>query len=170
MIKHLSTRSILLVLAALASTSTAFTSRPTGRVSTELYKQTKSPPPLPEIRDISYGEESRKYRRTVYTHDDWVNHRSPDRFFRNLVAIGSSGVYKSLAKEVVTTTSIATLIVIYNCIVGGYVDFEGVKHSALVTNSYLPVFALPLAPFTLASPSLGLLLGGFVLVLWMNVR
>lgn len=28
----------------------------------------------------SYAEESRPYRRTVFTHDDWVRHRSSDRF------------------------------------------------------------------------------------------
>ena len=154
-----------IIVAALASGASAFT-KPAGssegRFSTEVYRQTKEPPPLPEIRDISYGEESRKYRRTVYTHDDWIKHRSPDRFARNLQAITSSGVYKSVAKEVVATTTVAAAIVGYNCIVGGYTDFEGIKHTALVSNHLVPVFALPLAPFTLSSPSLGLLLGKFV--------
>jgi hypothetical protein len=44
---------------------------------------------------INYDpEKSRSYRRTVYTHDDWVKHRSPDRFIKNLVNIPSSGIYK----------------------------------------------------------------------------
>jgi hypothetical protein len=41
-----------------------------------------------------YGEESRKYRRMVYTHDDWVKHRSPDRYWNNLKTTTKSGIYK----------------------------------------------------------------------------
>jgi len=46
------------------------------------------------ITDIPYGEESRKFRRTVYTHDDWVKHRNPNRFFKNLRTTTTSGIYK----------------------------------------------------------------------------
>ena len=45
-------------------------------------------------KDIPYGETSRSFRRTVYSHDDWVKHRSPDRFLRNLWSIPASGIYK----------------------------------------------------------------------------
>ena len=129
-------------------------------IGSEKFVQTKqSSDAGTPLTGISYGEESRKYRRTVYTHDDWVKHRSSDRFIRNIKAFTASGVYKNLAREVVATTSIALFIVIYNCLVGGYVDFGYVQHAPLVSSPYLPVFALPLAPFTLASPSLGLLLG-----------
>lgn len=114
------------------------------------------------IRDISYGEESRKYRRTVFTHNDWQNFRSPDRFWRNLLAITASGIYKNISKEVLASTSVAIFLVIYNAIVSGYIDFNGIQHDALITNQFLPVLALPLTPFTLASPSLGLLLGTFI--------
>jgi predicted membrane chloride channel (bestrophin family) len=113
---------------------------------------------LPPIKDISYGEESRKYRRTVYSHDDWRKHRSPDRFIYYLLSLGVSGVYKNIGREVLATTSIATIVCLYNALVTGYTDFEGVQHAALVTSQYLPKIGLPLAPFTLASPSLGLLL------------
>ena len=41
----------------------------------------------------AYSEESRKYRRTVYFHDSWVNHRSTDRFFKNFKSTLDSGVY-----------------------------------------------------------------------------
>jgi hypothetical protein len=57
------------------------------------------PPKLEKPKNIKYGEESRKFRRTVYTHDDWERHRSPDRFVRNLVSIVASGVYKVWKKE-----------------------------------------------------------------------
>jgi hypothetical protein len=52
------------------------------------------PPKLQKPKDISYGEASRKFRRDVYSHDDWVRHRSADRFLRNLNSIVTSGVYK----------------------------------------------------------------------------
>jgi ion channel-forming bestrophin family protein len=49
-----------------------------------------------DVTEIPYGEESRKYRRTVYSHDDWVKHRSPDRFWKNLRTTTNSGIYKVL--------------------------------------------------------------------------
>lgn len=115
---------------------------------------------LPPIKDISYGEASRQYRRTVYSHDDWRKHRSSDRFIYYLLSLGVSGVYKNIGREVLATTSIATLVCLYNTLfVTGYTDFEGVQHAAVFTSQFLPKIGLPLAPFTLASPSLGLLLG-----------
>lgn len=160
-------RQVVFLVAALASVgrTDAFVppqqqkKQSSNRVNTELYGNTKTRHPFPPIKDISYGEESRQYRRTVYTHDDWVKHRSPDRFIRNLAAITSSGVYKNLANEVAATTGIATFICLYNAITGGVTDFEGVKHAALIQSVWAPVLGLPLAPFTLSSPSLGLLLG-----------
>mmetsp|Transcript_28291 Transcript_28291/g.51218 ORF Transcript_28291/g.51218 Transcript_28291/m.51218 type:complete len:412 (-) Transcript_28291:144-1379(-) len=126
---------------------------PKASSSSRLYESV-----APTAKSISYGEESRKYRRTVYTHDDWRKHRRSDRFIYYLGAIFSSGVYKSLAREVTATTGIAALVCLYNAIVGGYTDLEGVKQAALVSSPLLPVFGLSLAPFTLSSPSLGLLL------------
>lgn len=47
---------------------------------------------LPEKeRDVSYGEWIRQFRRTVYNHDDWIEHRGSDRFFSNLFNIYLSG-------------------------------------------------------------------------------
>jgi len=68
----------------------------------------------------------------------------------------NSGVYKSLGREVFATTAIATFLVVYNALTGGYTDFSGVQHEAVITA--LPQLTLPLTPFTLLSPSLGLLL------------
>mmetsp|Transcript_12280 Transcript_12280/g.36044 ORF Transcript_12280/g.36044 Transcript_12280/m.36044 type:complete len:155 (+) Transcript_12280:116-580(+) len=67
--------------------------------STELYESTKQPSFIPMPKEISYGEESRKYRRTVYTHDDWVKHRAPDRFLRNSYNMFTSGIYKNIGNE-----------------------------------------------------------------------
>lgn len=113
----------------------------------------------PETSEVVYGEESRKYRRTVYTHDEWVKHRSPNRFVRNLGSFTSSGIYKNVGREVLATTSVATFIVLWNMVFGDYQDLAGVSHPGLLKDSFIPVLSLPLAPFTLASPSLGLLLG-----------
>jgi len=133
-----------------------------ARFKTELFSSTKEIKildGLPPIKDLSYGEESRKFRRTVYSHDDWVKHRSSDRFIYYLLALFTSGVYRNLGREVTATTSIAAFVCLYNALVTGYTDFEGVQHAALITSEWLPKIGLPLAPFTLASPSLGLLLG-----------
>ena len=106
-----------------------------------------------------YSEASRSYRRTVYSHEDWVRHRSSDRFARNLSTVTSSGIYKSLFKEVGATTAVATFLVVWNILFGQYQDFLGVVHDGPFAQSILPTLSMPLTPFTLASPSLGLLLG-----------
>ena len=75
---------------------------PSGKTSSSLNSvvasQQKAKDPLyilpPDATDIPYGEESRKFRRTVYTHDDWIKHRSPDRFFKTLRTTTTSGIYK----------------------------------------------------------------------------
>lgn len=111
------------------------------------------------MTNVPSGEEQRKFRRTVYTHDDWKKHRSQDRFLYYLLAIFKSGVYKNLGREVSTVTLIAASVVAYNAVVGGYQDLDGVKQSALISSQYLPVLTLPMTAFTLTSPALGLLLG-----------
>lgn len=90
---------------------------------------------------------------------DWKKHRSPDRFLFYLAAIFNSGVYKNLGREVGFTTAIAVFVCVYNGLVGGFTDLGGVTHEALIQATFLSKIGLPLAPFTLASPSLGLLLG-----------
>lgn len=113
------------------------------------------------MTNVPSGEEQRKYRRTVYSHDDWKKHRSQDRFIYYLLAIFKSGVYKNLGREVWTTTSIAIFVVLFNAVVGGYEDFEGVKQAALISSPFFPTLTLPMTAFTLTSPSLGLLLGTY---------
>ena len=72
-------------------------------------------------------------------------------------SIVSSGVYKNLAREVRATTLVASVLLAYNAAAGGITDFSGAEHEALLP--WLPLISLPLTPFTLSSPSLGLLLG-----------
>lgn len=115
---------------------------------------------LGPIQGISYGENSRKFRRTVYSHDEWVKHRSADRFAYYLAGTFKSGVYQNLQREVTAAVLIAIFVFLYNMVFGGYTDFAGVVHDALISSDILPTkIGLPLAGFTLASPSLGLLLG-----------
>ena len=64
-----------------------------------------------------------------------------------------------MGREIIATTSVAALVFLWNMIVGGYDDFNQVHHDALINSYYLPEWKLPMAPFTLASSSLGLLLG-----------
>lgn len=108
---------------------------------------------------IPTGEKTRKFRRTVYTHDDWKQHRSPDRFISYLAAIFNNGVYESLAREVTACTAVAAFCCFWNCLFGEFQDLEGLKHVGVLASTGLPVLGMPLTPFTLASPSLGLLLG-----------
>jgi Bestrophin, RFP-TM, chloride channel len=127
--------------------------------TTQLYGNTQMPAQADDPITSVFGEESRRYRRTVFTHDDWVRHRSPDRFWRNVQTFFSSGIYKNIGFEVAVVTAIATFVVIYNALIGGHVDFNGVQHEAVIQHAMLPKLGLPLTPFTLSSPSLGLLLG-----------
>ena len=115
--------------------------------------------PRRPIKDISYGEGSRKFRRTVYSHDDWKKHRSPDRFSYYISAFLNSGIYKNIQHEITAVTAIAALLCIYNAVFGGYTDFAGVDHPALLSSPYLVRAGLPMATFTLANSFLGLLLG-----------
>jgi predicted membrane chloride channel (bestrophin family) len=106
----------------------------------------------------SFGEGSRQFRRTVYSHDDWVKHRSSDRFVRNIASFTNSGVYANLAKEVIATTTVSAFVVVWNAIFGDYQDLLGNFHPGPLKDSIIPVLSLPLTPFTLSSSSLGLLL------------
>lgn len=110
--------------------------------------------------DVPGGEEQRKFRRTVYTHDDWRKHRSQDRFVYYLAAMFKSGVYKNLGREVGLVTLVAVFVCVYNGLVSGYTDFAGVEYAGLNTIiPALPKVGIPITAFTLTSPSLGLLLG-----------
>jgi putative membrane protein len=91
-----------------------------------------------------YGESSRKYRRTVFTTQNWIDHRSSDRLFENLSSILRSGIVRQLFEEIGLVSTIATTIVIWNGI--------------LAPEYGLPELILPARPFTLSSPALGLLL------------
>ena len=104
------------------------------------------------------GEESRKYRRTTYSHDDWKMHRSQDRFIYYLKDMFFAGVYKNMDREVGAVTLVASFVCAYNAVANGYTDLSGVEHAGILKD-VLPKLTIPLNAFTLTSPSLGLLLG-----------
>ena len=106
---------------------------------------------------ISYAEQSRRFRRTYFTHADWRKHRSGDRLLRNLRSTLNSGVVRQLSDDLARVAAVAFAICFWNDLfVRGYQDFSGQLHPPLLTN--LPLICLPIEPFSLSSPALGLLL------------
>ena len=111
------------------------------------------------LSTAAYAEDSRKFRRTVYMHDEWVKHRSSERFFRNMKTINKSGVGQNLGTELTVVTGSAIFAVLMNCLLGTYQDFQGVKHAGPLADFWLGgSWSLPSMPFTVAMPALALLL------------
>jgi len=145
---------------AFSFTAAPLSTKPTtSRSISKLYMGPPIDPSAPVTEQ--YGEGSRKYRRTVYTHAEWVKHRSSDRFVNNLKTLFNSGIYKNVGKEVTATTAVAIFVFLWNMIAGGYTDLFGVQHGPLIESPFVQMIGLPLTAFTLVSPSLGLLLGEF---------
>lgn len=130
-------------------------------------------PPLPPDADnelgtwyrrsgSEYAEESRQYRRTVYMHDEWVKHRSSERFIKNLRTSMRSGVMQALSMELLFMTMMSFFCVLANMLLVGYQDFHGVMHQGplhgLGPFRALQSVALPALPFTIGMPALSLLL------------
>lgn len=115
---------------------------------------------LDQLRN-SYGEVSRRYRRSFFTHDEWLKHRAVDRFPGTLLKLAQSGVVRDLAGEVAFITLTAAFVVIWNCLfVVGFDDLTGMHYDPMaITGLSLPLLAMPSTPFTFSSPALALLLG-----------
>ena len=105
-----------------------------------------------------YGEESRRYRRTVYRHEDWLKHRSETRLLRNLKGTFTSGVVRSLISEVAAVVLVALVVIVWNSAAFGYYDLDNVLQPALLPAPEYLRLQLPIAVFTISSPALGLLL------------
>ena len=117
--------------------------------------------PTDDGSGISYSERSRPYRRDVFAYDDWVRHRSTERFTGRLSKLGKSGIVRALSYEVQLLAAVATFICVFNALcVTGYEDLANVHHDPLI-NIGLPVLSLPAMFFTLSSPALSLLLGNY---------
>merc|ERR1719428_2617633 len=115
-------------------------------------------PEMMETGKESYSERSRAYRRSVYFHDNWIKHRSNDRYIRNFRTLFDSGVVRSLSSEILLVTGIAVAVVTMNMLISGYDDFANVHHAAPLPIPFLKDLSLPALPFTIAMPALSLLL------------
>ena len=111
-------------------------------------------------QDSDYSEKQRENRRTIFMHDDWVRHRSSDRFFRNIGSIGSSGINQALKKELTFVTAVAVFIVVFNMLFVSYQDLSGISHVGPLNwlDANIKAIALPALPFTVMMPALSLLL------------
>eukprot|EP00814_Leptocylindrus_danicus_P017337 CAMPEP_0116029262 /NCGR_PEP_ID=MMETSP0321-20121206/16037_1 /TAXON_ID=163516 /ORGANISM="Leptocylindrus danicus var. danicus, Strain B650" /LENGTH=370 /DNA_ID=CAMNT_0003503609 /DNA_START=116 /DNA_END=1225 /DNA_ORIENTATION=+ len=108
-------------------------------------------------RKPTYGEESRKFRRTVFGHDDWVKHRRPDRFLKNLFTIFDSGVTQGTRFEVSCVAGVATFIAFWNSFFyEGFRDLDGVLHDPII--QLASPLSLPAMPFTVSVSALALLI------------
>ncbi|KAL9183881.1 hypothetical protein ACHAXT_004737 [Thalassiosira profunda] len=102
------------------------------------------------LGQVPYGERSRKYRRTIFRHQDWVTHRSSSsRIFSNLQSMFFSGVVRQLRPQVTAVIMSASVVLSWNWFVTSGTLPEGIE---------LHELGLPTLPFTLSSPALGLLL------------
>ena len=145
---------------SLAPRSAALRSSPIVLVKEDCEVEEECPSPEEQwpVPLQAYSEESRKYRRTVYFHDSWVNHRSTDRFFKNFKSTLDSGVVRSLYTEILSVTGIAVAVVVINMLISGYDDFSSVHHAGPLHIPFIKDLALPALPFTIAMPALSLLL------------
>lgn len=137
---------------------------------------------MEQLKSANYGEESRQYRRTVYTSpNDWVTHRSTTRIFSNLGSMFTSGIVRSLQEEVGAVAAVAVAVVLWVRTLSLslhpppplYLHSPTTPHipppslqnglargelEAAGVALPLPLLTLPPLPFTLSSPALGLLL------------
>mmetsp|Transcript_58644 Transcript_58644/g.116439 ORF Transcript_58644/g.116439 Transcript_58644/m.116439 type:complete len:479 (-) Transcript_58644:552-1988(-) len=107
-----------------------------------------------------FSETQRKDRRTIFMHDDWVRHRSSDRFLRNMLSIGSSGINQALSKQLTFVTLAALFVVVFNALFVSYQDFSGAVQPGVLNflDTNIKSLSLPTLPFTIAMPALSLLL------------
>jgi predicted membrane chloride channel (bestrophin family) len=103
-----------------------------------------------------FQEATRPYRRTVFMHDQWVETRSTDRFFKSINSLFESGVLRARYKEIAIVMGFASFLAVWNSIAGGYYDLDNVKQAPLI--EHLPVVSVPLSIFSLTAPTLGLLI------------
>jgi len=104
------------------------------------------------VRDVGhvvYGESSRKYRRTIFTYSDWVGHRANTGILHTLRGIFLSGIIRQLLRNAAVATISAVVVVLWNAATG---QLPGSGAAVL------PRLSLPMAPFTMSSSALSLLL------------
>ena len=140
------------VLAGLAVCADAFSVAPRASPASA---KTLTKVSAESFREVSYGEGSRKFRRTQYVYaEQWQDHRSTNRIFKNMATFLESGVFRGLREEVGAVVLSALVIFLWNAAANG--DFETFIDPAMTAP--LPKLQIPSLGFTLATPALGLLL------------
>ena len=89
-------------------------------------------------------------RKTVFSDDDWAHFRRSGRVFWNLSSMFKSGIIKGLWLEIGSVTLVAFLVYAVNQLISSGAFEPELPRSAMI--------ALPVLPFQLSSPALGLLL------------
>ena len=100
-----------------------------------------------------YKESSRVYRRPVFKESDWAEFRASDRLFKNLKTMFISGTVRGLLAEVGSVLVVSTIVWITNFII-----LSGLLEEFGISRQVTSLVSLPVLPFQLSSPALGLLL------------
>ena len=103
----------------------------------------------------SYGEQSRRYRRDVFSPDDWVRVRRPTRFVEQLRSTFRSGLLRQISYQVNLLAAITAFVVFYNNLVTARAGAAVTLGKLAFT---LPSLTVSMVPFNLAAASLGLLM------------
>ncbi|KAM7260870.1 hypothetical protein ACFE04_026345 [Oxalis oulophora] len=105
---------------------------------------------LRSIPDWADGIKERRMqqKRTLYNHENWVEHRSSLRHLRHVLSSSSSRVILSLIPPVIAFTWVAFMVSCYNSIVE---DTHWLP-------SFMPVLRASSLPYQLTAPALALLL------------
>ncbi|KAK9862954.1 hypothetical protein WJX84_004860 [Apatococcus fuscideae] len=101
-----------------------------------------------EARD-DFKEESRKYRRTVFTFSRWASHRSTSRYYRHILGLFTSRIVFGLASPLLVITVISFMVASY----------ESLREAGILPGSLPGVtFSVTGELFNLSSFALSLLL------------
>ncbi|CAN7063472.1 hypothetical protein IGI04_017154 [Brassica rapa subsp. trilocularis] len=130
-------------------TPSCVSSDPKSDDSTPINLSSKLISLLKAVPDWSDGIKERRMRqkRSLYTHENWVRHRSSLRHLRHVSSSASSRVILSLIPPVFFFTTVAVLIAGYNSAVG-----------LELLPSFFPVLRASPLPYQLTAPALALLL------------
>ena len=91
-------------------------------------------------------EYNRRFRQIIYSADDWRRHRSCGRHFKELISMPSSKILQGVFPQSFCVAVFSLIVYAYN------------KFIEVTSNRVLPMLSFPSLPFSLTSPSLGLLL------------
>ncbi|XP_076926510.1 voltage-dependent chloride channel 1, chloroplastic-like [Bidens hawaiensis] len=141
----------------LPSSSSSSSSSQFSKFTPKILSSHHQPPPKPitllsvlrSIPDWADGIKERrmKQRRPLYSHHDWIRHRSSLRHLRHLLSSLTSRVILSLVPPVIAFTSVAAVVASYNTAVIWHLLPE-----------VFPVLRASSLPYQLTAPALALLL------------